>query len=264
LNEMSADSSLVFFFAGHGQVIKGQYVLHMADSEPSGMGTVPVGFLSGHWQDKAGHGRVLILLDACRSELRRGQRGVASLGASAMRDLAATTAGDMWIETVCGCSEGEVSYEIDELRHGLFTKALLSVLDDPPDSLDSATWVGAAADWMNKWSAGDPMHRRQVAWRTHRASAKEKFVLMEENTRLGCLRAEHDKLQKIDNQRRAAQEEDRRNSEEIGILKRKISQFKGSSLIPVASGRGFGQFRGHDDTREAVWRAVGTGRGVGG
>ena len=67
----------LFFFAGHGQRIRGQYRLHSADSNINGLRSVSFEDLSSYWHESFGFPRVLVMIDACRSEAHgiRGRAG---------------------------------------------------------------------------------------------------------------------------------------------------------------------------------------------
>ena len=75
-----------------------------------------------------------------------------------------------------GCSEGEVSYELDELGHGVFSHALLRALRRDYDCLDANTLADETADNIRDWCKSDLEGRSQVAYRYYSPS-KERIVL---------------------------------------------------------------------------------------
>ena len=166
----------LFFFAGHGQLLKGQYHLHPVDSRVSGAKAIPFEFFGREWQGDFGYEKVLAVIDACRNEAvgQRGQRGFSSVDS---RDIVAATQGQRWVEVLYGCSEGQVSYEEDALGHGVFSHALLQALDQDYDYLDADRMAGATADYMKEWSKSDKDRRWQVAHRYHVPSLKDRLVL---------------------------------------------------------------------------------------
>ena len=170
--------TFLFFFAGHGQYLNGQYRLHPADSTAGGLRALAFADIARHWQHSFGFGQVFAIVDACRNELR-GVRGGAGLDAGSTRDIAAATRGDRWVEVLYGCSEGQCSYEVEEFQHGLLTYSLLEVMRGAAGTLDSQFLAGAAADWMREWCASDPQGRRQQAYRYAQPSLRRRIVLAE-------------------------------------------------------------------------------------
>jgi hypothetical protein len=175
--------TFLFFFAGHGQMLSGQYKLYPADSTAAGLRALSFPELARHWQSEFGYERVLAILDACRDEMC-GVRGSRGFEIAASRDISTSIQGNKWVEVLYGCSEGQVSYEVDEFGHGLMTKALMEVISNPPGDLDTDILAGAAADWMRAWSRNDPQVRLQEVCRYHRPSLAEKIVLLSVSDKL--------------------------------------------------------------------------------
>jgi hypothetical protein len=167
----------LFFFAGHGQRIRGQYRLHTVDSNVSGLRSISFEDLSSYWHESFGFPRVLVMIDACRNEAH-GIRGHRGLDGQTLRDIGRLAQADRWIEVLYGCSEGQVSYEDEALKHGVFTRALLDVIENASGRLSTDTLSGAAADKMRQWSASDPFGRKQEAYRYSRPSLTEKIELI--------------------------------------------------------------------------------------
>ena len=169
---------LLFFFAGHGQLIKGHYHLHPVDSVATGARAISFEFFHREWQGETfGYEKVLAILDACRSEavgMRGGQRG---FSAEEVRDVVAATRGRRQVEVLYGCEEGQVSYEDPDLGQGILTHALLGVLAETQGYLDTDLLAGDAADRMKEWSQQDKQGRWQVAYQYRIPSVKQKLVL---------------------------------------------------------------------------------------
>jgi formylglycine-generating enzyme required for sulfatase activity len=168
----------LFFFAGHGQMIKGLYHLHPVNSEAGGKRAIPFEFFHRTWHSpEFRFGKVFAVLDACRNEAVgiRGQRG---FSASEARDVLAATHGHRLVEVLYGCQEGQVSFEDESLGHGVLTHGLLGVLDERLAYLDTDYLAGAAADRMKAWSRRDPRHRWQVAHRYAVPSLVDRIVLV--------------------------------------------------------------------------------------
>lgn len=176
LSEVGRGDVFLFFFAGHGQQIRGQYHLHPANSKGGGLGSIPFDSVARVWQGEFGYEKVLAILDACRSE-QGGARGGQAFGEAEARDIRAAIHGRRRVEVIYGCSDGQVSYEDESLGHGVFTHALLKALDEHAGNLDSDMLAGATADCMADWCREDPRRRWQVAHRYHVPSLKDRLRL---------------------------------------------------------------------------------------
>jgi uncharacterized caspase-like protein len=127
----------VVYFSGHGHMIKGK--LYLLPSEVDARDELhikatafPADVLKDELLAIGGHGRVLVLLDACHS------------GASTMDGVALTTdstalrtgvaAGN--VNVLTSSSRSETSFEDSRWEHGAFTKVLLDAFDDPATDLD--------------------------------------------------------------------------------------------------------------------------------
>jgi formylglycine-generating enzyme required for sulfatase activity len=171
---------LLFFFAGHGRMVRGLYNLHPVDSLADGRRAMSFESFYRAWQAEGfGAAKVLAVLDACRSE-PSGQRGARGFTAAESRDIVAATQGRRWVEVLYGCGEGQVSYEDEGLRHGVLTHALLEVLRSHYGYLDTDILAGATADRMEEWSRSDPCGRWQIAQRYYVPSLRRKLTLLGE------------------------------------------------------------------------------------
>jgi formylglycine-generating enzyme required for sulfatase activity len=135
---LQAGDLFVFYFAGHGITHEGRHLLLCPQARMSRLRflqqVVPVDLLKEE-TDRPGLDRVLIL-DACRTDLLASRRGAGGgmEGEQVLRDLAAVAGeprhavGSLAI--LCSCSEGGRAGELPVRGHGLFTAALLEVLEE--------------------------------------------------------------------------------------------------------------------------------------
>ncbi len=108
--------NLWFFFAGHGiRAADGDYLM-LSDSDPGDVEStaLSVNFVTERLR-RCGADNVVLFLDACRNE---GDRSGLGIG----------TDQHQGVITFYSCAPNQKSYEIDELQHGSFTKALLDGL----------------------------------------------------------------------------------------------------------------------------------------
>ena len=118
----------VIMFSGHGTMIDGQFYLvpyGADDSTPARLksSALPATEFQSEILKLATHGRVLVLLDACRSA---GLIGGAVPGADVLRS--ALAAGNVTVLTA-----DKVSREDDKWQHGAFTKVFLDALSSGDD-----------------------------------------------------------------------------------------------------------------------------------
>ena len=123
----------LFFFAGHGYVWEGRHLLLCPQARYRRLRylqqTVPVDLLKEETEREGVH-RVVVL-DACRTNLLAGDRGAPAglRDVGAMRRLAEGVTGGGFA-LVCACDEGQQSRELPNLEHGVFTAAMLRVLEE--------------------------------------------------------------------------------------------------------------------------------------
>ncbi|MFM7450181.1 MAG: SUMF1/EgtB/PvdO family nonheme iron enzyme [Leptolyngbyaceae cyanobacterium] len=105
-----------FFFAGHGELQEGHDYLMPVDADPGNLEetALRISDITAYLRN-CGADNVVLLLDACRSQGRRSGLG---FGVETQPGMV----------TVYSCSPREASYEIEDLRHGAFTYALLEGL----------------------------------------------------------------------------------------------------------------------------------------
>lgn len=102
-----------FFFAGHGEFHEGHDYLMPLDVDPGNLEetALRISDITAYLRN-CGADNTVMLLDACRSQGRRQGLGLG-------------TEEQQGIITVYSCSPRESSYEIEPLKHGSFTYALL-------------------------------------------------------------------------------------------------------------------------------------------
>jgi uncharacterized caspase-like protein len=106
-----------FFFAGHGERHGDKDYLMPRDANARGDKVIS-GLLVNdvrEWLTRSGADNVILLLDACRSQGSRDARGI-------------NPADQKGIITISSCPPTERAWEIEELRQGAFTYALLEAL----------------------------------------------------------------------------------------------------------------------------------------
>ncbi|NWH04818.1 SUMF1/EgtB/PvdO family nonheme iron enzyme [Desulfobacter latus] len=126
----------VLFYAGHGGEHRGQYNLFPSGSNANGRRALDFSVLSRILQYDLGFSKILILLDACRNENRvYDNKRRSTPGFYASRDIEAVLMGDSYVDIIYGCGEGQVSYEAEELEHGLL-RTCAPKADKQPDEPD--------------------------------------------------------------------------------------------------------------------------------
>jgi Caspase domain len=116
----------VVMFSGHGTVIDGQFYLvpYGADVSTAARlksSAIPAAEFQSEISKLASHGRVLVLLDACRSA---GLIGRAVPGADLLRSVLAASN----VTVLTSSTADKVSREDEKWQHGAFTKVLLDAL----------------------------------------------------------------------------------------------------------------------------------------
>ena len=115
-SKLSVGDNLWFFFAGHGELHGGHDYLMPIDADPGNVEetALKIDDIAASLRC-CGADNTVLLLDACRSEGKRGPVGIG-------------TNEQPGVVTIYACSARQSSYEIDELAHGAFTYALLEGL----------------------------------------------------------------------------------------------------------------------------------------
>ena len=112
---LQGNDNLWFFFAGHGIRHEERDYLMPFDADPGDVKetSIPISYVTERLR-RCGAGNVILFLDACRSQGRRG--------------LGVGNEVQKGVITFFSCSPQESSYEIDQLKQGAFTHALLQGL----------------------------------------------------------------------------------------------------------------------------------------
>ena len=118
---MEAGDNFWFFFSGHGMRPKGYDYLMACDSDPGDVsGTaISISYVTEQLR-RCGADNVVLILDACRSQGSKSGEGIGYQAAQVAREKG--------VITIFSCSPDELSYEINDLQQGIFTKALLEGL----------------------------------------------------------------------------------------------------------------------------------------
>jgi uncharacterized caspase-like protein len=110
-----------FFFSGHGMPHNGSDYLMPCDGDPEDIEhtAIPINFVTERLR-RCGADNVILILDACRDQGSKSGGGIGNQAAEVARQKG--------VITFFSCSPNELSYEIDALQQGAFTKALLEGL----------------------------------------------------------------------------------------------------------------------------------------
>jgi len=115
-----------FFFAGHGILENGIDYLMPSDGDPDNVENtgIAVNLVIQNLRG-SGAGNVILALDACRNQVRRnaGARSGEGIGRETEREAKIAD-----VISIAACSPSEYSYEVDNLKHGAFTYALVEGL----------------------------------------------------------------------------------------------------------------------------------------
>jgi uncharacterized caspase-like protein len=96
---------------------------------------IPAAEFQGEIAKLAQHGRVLVLLDACRSEGLIGKPGTNALSAADVLMRSALAASNVTVLT--SSKADKLSREDERWQHGAFTKVLLDALSGSADDIDT-------------------------------------------------------------------------------------------------------------------------------
>ena len=124
----------VVMFSGHGTMFDNQFYLVPYGADATTMArlktdSIPASEFKGEIEKLAQHGRVLVLLDACRSAGLMSGGATTLPAADALRSIMNTS--NMTVLT--SSSADKVSREDEKWGHGAFTKALLDALSASGD-----------------------------------------------------------------------------------------------------------------------------------
>ncbi len=136
MDGLGAGDEFLFFFAGHGVKTQSDHRLVCAGDDLAavrhswdGLPLERLKFATAGACDR------LFLLDACRTDVLATNRGAAGAMEKGTRDLILATASPVdavggTLTILCSCDDGESAGESLSLRHGLFSKAMLDVLEE--------------------------------------------------------------------------------------------------------------------------------------
>jgi len=118
---MEAGDNFWFFFSGHGRRHNGCDYLMACDSDPDDVErtAISINYVTEQLR-RSGADNVILILDACRDQGSKSGEGIGNQAAEVARQKG--------IITFFSCSPNELSYEIEDLQQGIFTKALLEGL----------------------------------------------------------------------------------------------------------------------------------------
>jgi hypothetical protein len=154
---LTADDLMLFFFAGHGELIGSNYVLHCYGARPgSSAESIPVRDVAHALKEQIRCRQCVCIVDACRNMTRPNSRGgPATLNAQSTRDIKAVASFNhddaKHVEMIYGCDEGQLSMEDPRLNHGVLTYHLAEVIRER-DHLTTADLFDEAADRMRNWT----------------------------------------------------------------------------------------------------------------
>src|SRR4028119_725383 len=118
---MEAGDNFWFFFSGDGRRHNGCDYLMPCDGDPGDIENtaIPINFVTERLR-RCGADNVILILDACRDQGSKSGEGIGNQAAEVARQKG--------VITFFSCSPNELSYEIEDLQQGIFTKALLDGL----------------------------------------------------------------------------------------------------------------------------------------
>ena len=121
---MEPGDNFWFFFSGHGMHHNGCDYLIPCDGDWKDIEhtAISINFLTERLCC-CGADNVILILDACRGQGSKSGEGIGSQTAQVAREKG--------VVTFFSCSPNQLSYEIDALKHGAFTKAMLEGLSSP-------------------------------------------------------------------------------------------------------------------------------------
>ena len=150
LSQPKEDDTLFVYFSGHGRELGGKCYLVPADATLQTLHVtgIPVGYIQDLLFRCKARQKILIL-DACHSG---AGKDVATMSGAMLDQIAAGTG----IYTITSCDAGELSYEWDERKQGVFSYYLAEALSGacPPDAQGRVT-----AEVLYEW-----VYERVRAW----------------------------------------------------------------------------------------------------
>lgn len=134
LGKRKTGSKFIFFFAGHGQSLHGEYYLHPINAEiDNDIFSLPVNRLLDYFERNLPHKEIVSIIDSCHRDMSLCERGDELLEQSATMDMSrriqyGQNPNDKLIKALYGCGYQQASYEDDELEHGVLSHFLIEKL----------------------------------------------------------------------------------------------------------------------------------------
>ncbi len=125
------EDSLLFMYCGHGDSVNGDNYLIPMDGQKALLEDTAIRFSRVfEWLDRCPAGSQIVCLDACHSgglaRNQRGSRGMQAVATSMGKELEKYSASGRAVLT--SCSRDEISYEDNDLQHGVFSYYLIEAL----------------------------------------------------------------------------------------------------------------------------------------
>jgi hypothetical protein len=182
-NEEDIDLFL-FYFSGHGELIRevGMHCLYCYGSEYGDtLGTLNLMEWANRIKRNIHASQILLVVDACRDKIHRGVdfRGeTVGLHASVRTDLSqiSNEPSSFWgntfeeeekpklLFTLLSCGVGQVSYEDDELKQGIFTYALVKELKKHGKTLPFSQLRKKVGDYTYKQCISKNLYPQMPEW----------------------------------------------------------------------------------------------------
>lgn len=123
---VSSENNIWFFFSGHGMRSEGTDYLLPIDANPNDLEetAIAINFVTAQLSRTKAR-NIVLMLDACRDSMKGG-KGVGDIGP----DAEAAKATERGIISLFSCSPNEASWEVDALKAGTFTVALVEALTE--------------------------------------------------------------------------------------------------------------------------------------
>ncbi|NWH04808.1 SUMF1/EgtB/PvdO family nonheme iron enzyme [Desulfobacter latus] len=176
LQQSGAGDVLFWFFAGHGKQVGGKYRLFPFDSAASGYGSILFEDITGFCQKECNYQKVVAAVDACRNV--SGARGGPVFEGLSTRDVDLTLSTGTTLEVIYGCTEGEQCWEDKSLNHGVFTYAMLDILENYAGELDTTLLSHKVNDAMRDVHGKLGLGVQQRVRRYYEPSERNRIVLL--------------------------------------------------------------------------------------
>ena len=132
-SSLGAGDFFLFFFAGHGFRVGENHVLVCSNDLYDDVKYEDDGLPLGQLERRiSGTFDSALILDACQSDIlaTRGGEGIAERDMELIHKVPTVSAGAGTITIVTSCDKGQTAAELSERRHGLFTVAMLDLLNE--------------------------------------------------------------------------------------------------------------------------------------